>query len=477
MHAHLNTLLARLLINAAIPFVLFVAVALVATVAIRNLLDALRQERHTHEVIGRALYLQQKLDQMRLEIHRVPLLGAEGLSADYQAQRREFQATSRLLYEMVQDNSRQQEQLLRINQVEAEWHRLVEERLQDLKPRPDLSRSDFQRRCRDFFEPLLDVSKGLEKEIEDFTTAEEGLLEERRTRVSQQTRETIVAIAGTVGVALVLTVLSALYSARGVTRPVNRLREAAGQLITGRYQTVPADGPTEIAELIRHFNHMALALSERTSALQEQEQRYRTYLGAVSHILWITNAVGEVIRDLPTWRAFTGQSEEAIRGLGWLDAVHPQDRAATEQTWRQAVRDRSPYEVEYRLRGHDGTYRYFSCRGVPVLAGDGAVQEWIGTCTDITERKNEAALVQAKEAAEAKSRTKSEFLAKISHELRTPLNAVIGMSKMLSTQRFGPLNAKQADYLQDITQAGEHLLALINDILDLAKVEAGRMDV
>src|SRR5262249_47585696 len=103
--------------------------------------------------------------------------------------------------------------------------------------------------------------------------------------------------------------------------------------------------------------------------------------------------------------------------------------------------------------------------------------EWIGTCTDITERKTEAALRRAKEAAEATSRAKTEFLAKMSHKLRTPLNAVIGMSRMLATQRFGPLTAKQTDYLTDISQSGEHLLALINDILDLAKVEAGKVEV
>jgi signal transduction histidine kinase/DNA-binding response OmpR family regulator len=86
-------------------------------------------------------------------------------------------------------------------------------------------------------------------------------------------------------------------------------------------------------------------------------------------------------------------------------------------------------------------------------------------------------LRQDKEAAEAATRAKSEFLAKMSHELRTPLNAIIGMSRMLTTQRFGPLTAKQADYLGDVIQAGEHLLALINDILDLAKIESGRMEL
>ncbi len=86
-------------------------------------------------------------------------------------------------------------------------------------------------------------------------------------------------------------------------------------------------------------------------------------------------------------------------------------------------------------------------------------------------------LLNEKEAAEAASRTKSEFLAKMSHELRTPLNAIIGMSRMLITQRFGPLTPKQADYLNDVIHAGEHLLALVNDILDLAKIESGRLEL
>jgi signal transduction histidine kinase/DNA-binding response OmpR family regulator len=111
------------------------------------------------------------------------------------------------------------------------------------------------------------------------------------------------------------------------------------------------------------------------------------------------------------------------------------------------------------------------------MNGDGSVREWIGTCADTTEARERAALEQQRDAAEAASRAKSEFLTRMSHELRTPLNAVIGMSKMLATQRFGALNAKQLDYLTDITRAGEHLLALINDILDLSKIEAGKMEV
>src|SRR5262249_5962016 len=145
--------------------------------------------------------------------------------------------------------------------------------------------------------------------------------------------------------------------------------------------------------------------------------------------------------------------------------------------WAAAVAAPGVFEDEFRLRDHAGQYRVFGSRGVPVFGPDGAVREWVGTCTDQTERLHQEELRRAKEAAEATSRAKSEFLTRMSHELRTPLNAVIGMSKMLATQRFGPLTAKQGDYVKDITQAGEHLLALINDILDLSKVEAGKMEV
>lgn len=92
-------------------------------------------------------------------------------------------------------------------------------------------------------------------------------------------------------------------------------------------------------------------------------------------------------------------------------------------------------------------------------------------------RRAEAALQQAKETAEAATRHKSEFLANMSHELRTPLNAIIGFSEVLLEKMFGELNEKQEEYLHDILSSGQHLLALINDILDLSKVEAGKMEL
>jgi PAS domain S-box-containing protein len=145
--------------------------------------------------------------------------------------------------------------------------------------------------------------------------------------------------------------------------------------------------------------------------LKQSEERYRSLITATSQIVWTANVEGSIASN-PAWRAFTGQTEAEFADFGWLDALHPDDRERTTQVWVQAVQTRSLYETEYRIRAADGSYRYFVIRGVPVLNEDGSIREWVGTCTDIHDRKQaEAVLAQANKAAEAANRAKSEFLA------------------------------------------------------------------
>jgi PAS domain S-box-containing protein len=474
----LNSLLARLLVGSGIPLLLFLAVALVSWLMFGRLLTALGWEKHTHQVISQAQMRQEKLDRMRLAglaLRVLPPENRDPLADSYRHNRDEFHALGDELARGTKDNPGQQARLKRIDQLADDWEALVNSELGPLPDRPP--RAELERQAMAFFLQTDTLLKDLQTELDQFIKSEEDLLARRRTQTTWEIWQTSLVIGGAVLAAVVLTVLVMLQSARGVTRPINALGKAARELIAGRFRSVPPSGPDEIAQLIVHFNHMAMTLTEKTSDLQEQEERYRTYVGSVAHILWTANAAGEVVDDLPLWREYTGQSREEISGAGWLDAVHPDDRELVRQTWQEAVAERKAYDCEYRLRSHQGTYRHFAARGVPVMTSDGQVREWIGTCTDITERKQEAELLGAKEAAEATSRAKSAFLAKMSHELRTPLNAVIGMSRMLATQRFGPLTLKQADYIKDITQAGEHLLVLINDILDLEKVESGKLEV
>jgi PAS domain S-box-containing protein len=122
-------------------------------------------------------------------------------------------------------------------------------------------------------------------------------------------------------------------------------------------------------------------------ALRTSLERYRSYIEVTGELGWTTNADGEVVEDIPSFRKFTGQTDEEVKDWGWSKALHPDDVEHTTQIWRQAVKSKSNYEVEYRLRRHDGIYRYFLARGTPVFNENGSVREWVGICIDITERK------------------------------------------------------------------------------------------
>jgi PAS domain S-box-containing protein len=132
-------------------------------------------------------------------------------------------------------------------------------------------------------------------------------------------------------------------------------------------------------------------------ALRRSRDRYRSLVLATSQTVWRTNADGEVVDDLPSWRNLTGQSAEEIKGWGWLGAVHPEDRARIVQGQAYALATRSLFEVEYRLRTRDGSYRHLLVRGAPVLEPDGRIREWVGTWTDITARKRAEEALQARE--------------------------------------------------------------------------------
>jgi len=212
--------------------------------------------------------------------------------------------------------------------------------------------------------------------------------------------------------------------------------------------------------------------------LRHNEERFRSLIVATAQIVWTTTTSGEFAVEQPSWNAFTGQTTAQSLGLGWLNAVHPDDRDETMQAWADAVATRAAYDVEHRLRRADGEYRTMQVRAVPVREDDGRVREWVGTHADITERKQaEEEVRKASEVAEAANQAKSQFLANMSHELRTPLNAVIGYSEMLQEEAEDLHADTLIPDLEKIHTAGKSLLSLVNDVLDLSKIEAGRMDL
>lgn len=209
--------------------------------------------------------------------------------------------------------------------------------------------------------------------------------------------------------------------------------------------------------------------------LRQSDLRFRVAAEAVGDIIWTNSAEGRMVGAQPDWSRFTGQQPADYDGLGWSDAIHPDDLAPTLEAWTQAVANRRQFDFEHRVRRADGVWRVCAVRALPMVDELGTIVEWVGVHEDITERRDaEIELRAARDRAEAASEVKSNFIANVSHELRTPLSAIIGYTEMIMEE------CEDATLLADLTKIdgnARHLLGLINDILDLTKIEAGRMDV
>lgn len=198
--------------------------------------------------------------------------------------------------------------------------------------------------------------------------------------------------------------------------------------------------------------------------------KFESLLQLSPQIVWFAQPDGQITYCNPYWYEYTGFSESQTIGYGWTDAVHPEDRDRVVWSWRKAVEEGKDYDVEMRVRHTDGGYCWFLGRSRPGRDETGKVNAWLGIAVDIEERK------KAEENAWAASQAKSEFLASMSHELRTPLNAIGGYAELLAMGIRGSLNAEQAQDVARIRRSQQHLLTLINDVLNFAKVDAGQAE-
>ncbi len=198
--------------------------------------------------------------------------------------------------------------------------------------------------------------------------------------------------------------------------------------------------------------------------------RFENLLGLSPQVVWFGRPDGYITYSNPYWYEYTGLSEKETLGHEWTAAIHPEDRDRVVGSWQAAVQEGNDYEVELRLRGRDGSYCWFLARGRPGRDASGKVDAWLGIAVDIEERK------KTEEEAWAASQAKSEFLASMSHELRTPLNAIGGYAELLAMGIRGPLNAEQAQDIARIRRSQQHLLMLITDVLNFAKVDAGQTE-
>ncbi|WP_179954249.1 ATP-binding protein [Denitrobaculum tricleocarpae] len=277
-----------------------------------------------------------------------------------------------------------------------------------------------------------------------------------------------------------------------LTHPVEAVVEAAQDFAAGnRDRRVPglsALAPIEFKTLARGFNAMAQeiqddheALAERTR--QESMERLGSIAANIPGLLYrrVKSADGTI--SYPFLRA--GARNEfglALEGhrpvIGDLtQVVHPQDISSLIWAIDESASNLDPHAHEFRIIGQSGKARWARSFGIPRKRDNGDIV-WDGVIVDIGETKKvEQALLEAKEEAENANRAKSEFLANMSHELRTPMNAILGFSEAMQLEIFGKLTPTYKEYSENIHDSAEHLLSLINDLLDLSKVEAGKFEL
>lgn len=220
-------------------------------------------------------------------------------------------------------------------------------------------------------------------------------------------------------------------------------------------------------------------LKKAEEELRRSEARWQFALEGAGDGVWDWNAETNHVFFSPRWKSMIGfQNHEIGDTLDeWDSRIHPDDRDSVFRALNRHLAGETPlYISEHRLRCKDGSYKWILDRGKVIeRSPDGKPLRAIGTHSDITERKEmEQAIVEARERAEVANRAKSRFLANMSHEIRTPLNGVIGMSRLL---QFTDLTEEQREYVENLDISAQNLMSVINDILDLSKIEAGRFDL
>ena len=268
-----------------------------------------------------------------------------------------------------------------------------------------------------------------------------------------------------------------------------------------------------MASHARAFEDKQRLVDERTSAMRqleraelevrEREERFRSLVEHSTDIITVVDRDGKIIYESEPSARILGYSPEDRLGADAMAFFHPQDLPAAQEAFQAIIEESGKvHTVDIRIRHGDGSWRLFSMTGTNLLLHP-AVGGVVINARDITEqrRADEAArmyaheletasselaqrnrqlastiseLQRARELAEAATRAKSEFLAKISHDIRTPMNGVIGVADLLLDT---PLTQTQHDLVETISSSGEVLLSLVNDLLDLSKIEAGKLEL
>ncbi|PWU15227.1 MAG: hypothetical protein C5B49_12160, partial [Bdellovibrio sp.] len=214
-------------------------------------------------------------------------------------------------------------------------------------------------------------------------------------------------------------------------------------------------------------------------AVRESEQSLRTLANSIPQMAWMADDSGRALWYNQRWYEFTGTTFEEMQGWGWTTIHHPDHRNRVIERFVHHLQTGESWEDVFPLRSATGEWKWFLSRAKPVRDQRGKILRWFGTNTDVTEqreaseklKKTQGELHMAVAEAQKANQAKTMFLANISHEIRTPMNAILGFSDLLLDTNL--TDEKSLSYLRRIQSNGQQLLRLINDVLDLARLEEG----
>jgi len=201
-------------------------------------------------------------------------------------------------------------------------------------------------------------------------------------------------------------------------------------------------------------------VTERTKDLLVSREHFKFLANNIPVIVWTANPEGVPTYYNKKWTDYTGTTLESSVGEGWQNVLHADDHSNAIERWKTSIKDQIPYELECRIKSADGKYRLHFVNAVPFRDEKGNIVTWLGTCTDIEERKMEID-------------KKDEFIGIASHELKTPLTSLKGYMQLLETIHN---DGESGLYLKKANDAVGKLQHLINDLLDVSKIQSGKLE-
>jgi PAS domain S-box-containing protein len=269
---------------------------------------------------------------------------------------------------------------------------------------------------------------------------------------------------------------------RGPGEAVFRVRKKNGDYVWAEAKMESARDENGYAYYVSAILIDITRLKEVEEALLVSEARHARIIRASNDGVWEWSPELSFHFSSRCWEHLGYSENDDALAMGadrmaiWRERIHPDDLPGFDKAIHDHFVHKTPFDIEYRVRGKDEQWRWIRARGQMTYDSLGKPWRMSGTNMDITQLKqSEERVMRAKEDAEKANRAKSDFLSSMSHELRTPLNAILGFARLFDLDTN--LSQEQKSNVEEIKKAGSHLLSLIEEVLDLSKIEAGKMEI